>query len=102
MGTPDLSQGELTGLLSGSTDLGVDGAQLCIDLLDGSTKQMVRRKGWFRVPRLQQAAESFTRNHKLFQKATASIEAGVGRTMARPAHSEILAFEEEMEDHVAR
>lgn len=100
---PDLEKEDINEVLTTSAAASdYDGAKLCLSLLAASTKQMIRRMGWFRNPRLAQAADSYLQRHELFKRASGKLDAGTGRTMAKPEHAEILAFEEGMKAYVAK
>ncbi|CAJ1392450.1 unnamed protein product [Effrenium voratum] len=74
---------------------GVDGSKLALELLEATTTQLLRRKGWFRDVRLRRSAEAFMRSSKLFQKAGAAARQG----HVRPG-PELTAYEQELLRHL--
>lgn len=77
----------------------VDGAKLALELLEASTTQLLRRKGWFRDVRLRRSADAYMRSSKLFQKASAR-QLGKSGTFDKPSPTELSAFEEELCTHL--
>ncbi|CAL1154341.1 unnamed protein product [Cladocopium goreaui] len=77
----------------------VDGAKLALELLEASTTQLLRRKGWFRDVRLRRSADAYLRSSKLFQKASAR-QLGKSGTFDKPSPTELSAFEEELCTHL--
>ncbi|CAK8988167.1 unnamed protein product [Durusdinium trenchii] len=75
-----------------------DGAKLALELLEASTTQLLRRKGWFRDVRLRRSADAFLRSSKLFQKASASQSAQT--LLEKPSVAELAAYEEELRVHL--
>merc|ERR1719456_1623144 len=81
----DLDRDELQQVLSGpGIELGYDGAKLTLALLAGSTKQMIRRLGWFRHAKLQTAADHYLQRSDLYKKAQLCLQEGEGEKMTKP------------------
>eukprot|EP00931_Biecheleriopsis_adriatica_P044970 TRINITY_DN25772_c5_g1_i1.p1 TRINITY_DN25772_c5_g1~~TRINITY_DN25772_c5_g1_i1.p1 ORF type:complete len:266 (-),score=72.41 TRINITY_DN25772_c5_g1_i1:93-827(-) len=78
-----------------------DGAKLTLDLLEASTTQLLRRKGWFRDVRLRRSADAFMQSSKLHQRATSRwwSEQG-GKGYEKPTPAELTAYEEELQRHL--
>ena len=78
---------------------GVDVGKLTLELLEASTTQLLRRKGWFRDVRLRRASDAFMRSCKLFQKASAR-QAGKNGSFEKPTPAALSAYEEELLQHL--
>lgn len=80
---------------------GFDGAKLALELLEGATSQLLRRKGWFRDVRLRRSADAFMKGSKLHQRASARQWADDGgKGFEKPSQEQLNAYEKDLQAHL--
>eukprot|EP00930_Biecheleria_cincta_P074316 TRINITY_DN61521_c0_g1_i1.p1 TRINITY_DN61521_c0_g1~~TRINITY_DN61521_c0_g1_i1.p1 ORF type:complete len:227 (+),score=63.41 TRINITY_DN61521_c0_g1_i1:87-767(+) len=80
---------------------GFDGAKIALELIEGATSQLLRRKGWFRDVRLRRSADAFMKSSKLHQKASARQWADDwGKGFEKPSQEQLNAYEKDLQAHL--
>ncbi|CAD7968563.1 unnamed protein product [Amoebophrya sp. A120] len=82
-------------------DVGYNGAEMTLQLLDQRQRQASLRFGWVRHPEMQKKCAEFLVNHcKLAKTARLKVKENAGNTMFKASFAQLEEFEKELKEFV--